>query len=137
MTRNMFKTLTAALVAGSIGQAPLSAPAFAGGWVSVTYAPANARDGSALATGLRFYSLYRGLHGASIRQSGHGNAAGIAQNGRGNVGIVQQKGNGHSASLQQNGNDNAYGIFQFGGNTSANVVQNGNGGSGATLSYGW
>ncbi|TJW07612.1 MAG: curlin [Mesorhizobium sp.] len=137
MTRNMFKTLTAALVAGSIGQAPLSAPAFAGGWVSVTYAPANARDGGALATGLRFYSLYRGLHGASIRQSGHGNAAGIAQNGRGNVGIVQQKGNGHSASLQQNGNDNAYGIFQFGGNTSANVVQNGNGGSGATLSYGW
>jgi major curlin subunit len=137
MTLNMFKTLTAALVAGSLGQAALSAPACAGGWVSVTYAPANARDAGALATGLRLYSLYRGLHGASIRQSGHGNAAGIGQNGRGNLGIIQQEGNGHSATLQQNGNDNAYGIFQFGRNTDADVVQNGDGGGGATFSYGW
>ncbi|WP_250889226.1 curlin [Mesorhizobium sp. dw_380] len=131
------KTLTIALVAGSIGQAALSAQSFAGGWVSVTYAPANARDGSALATGLRFYSLYRGLRGASVHQSGHDNTAGIAQDGRGNLGIIQQEGNGHSAALQQNGNDNAYGIFQFGGHTSTSVLQNGNGGSGATLSYGW
>ncbi|MEP6563527.1 MAG: curlin, partial [Mesorhizobium sp.] len=128
MARNMFNKLTAALVAGSIGQGVLSLPAFAGGWVSATYAPDNARDAGALSTGLRFYSLYRGLHGASIRQSGHGNAAGIGQNGRGNLGIIQQRGNGHSATLQQNGNDNAYGIFQFGRNTDANVVQNGNGG---------
>jgi hypothetical protein len=132
MTRNMFKTLIAALLAGSIGQAALSAPAYAGGWVSVTY-----RDAGALATGLRFYSLYRSLHGASIRQSGHGNAAGIDQNGRGDLGIIQQHGNSHSASLQQNGNDNAYGIFQFGRDTSDNVAQNGDGGSGATFSYGW
>jgi hypothetical protein len=137
MTRNMFKTLTTALVAGSIGQLALSTPTFAGGSVSVTYAPANTRDTGALATGLRFYSLYRGLHGASIRQSGRGNAAGIGQYGRGNLGIIHQKGNGHSATLRQNGNDNAYGIFQFGRNTDANVVQNGYGGSGATLSYGW
>lgn len=137
MTRNMFKTLTAALVAGSIGQAALSAPAYAGGWVSVTFAPDNARDAGALATGLRVYSLYRGLRGASIRQSGHGNAAGIGQNGRGNLGIIQQVGNGHSATLRQNGNDNAYGIFQFGRNTDANVVQNGDDGGGATFSYGW
>ncbi|MER8595829.1 MULTISPECIES: curlin [unclassified Mesorhizobium] len=137
MTRNMFKTLAAVLVAGSIGQAALSAPAYAGGWVSATFAPGNARDARALATGLRFYSLYRGLHGASIRQSGQRNAAGIGQNGRGNLGIIQQEGNGHSATLQQNGNENAYGIFQFGRNTDANVAQNGNGSGGATFSYGW
>ena len=137
MTRNMFKTLTAALVAGSIGQVALSTPTFAGGSVSMTYAPANTRDAGALATGLRFYSLYHGLHGASIRQSGHGNAAGIGQYGRGNLGIIHQKGNGHSATLRQDGNHNAYGIFQFGRNTDANVVQNGYRGSGATFSYGW
>jgi hypothetical protein len=137
MTLNMFKTLTAALVAGSIGQAALSAPAYAGGWVSATYAPANARDAGALATGLRVYSLYHGLRGASIRQSGRRNVAGIGQNGRGNLGIIQQQGNGHSATLRQNGNDNTYGIFQFGRNTDANVVQNGDDGSGATFSYGW
>ncbi|QND68755.1 curlin [Mesorhizobium loti] len=137
MARNMFHTLTAALVAGSIGQAALSAPAYAGGWVSATYAPANARDAGALATGLRVYSLYHGLRGASIRQSGHRNVAGIAQNGRNNLGIIRQEGVGHSATLQQNGNDNAYGIFQFGRYTDANVVQNSDGGSGATFSYGW
>jgi hypothetical protein len=132
MTRAVFKILTAALLAGSIGQAAVSAPAYAGGWASVTY-----RDAGALATGLRLYSLYRGLHDASIRQSGHGNAAGIGQNGRGDLGIIQQHGNGHSATLRQNGSDNAYGIFQFGRDTSANVEQNGDGGSGATFSYGW
>ncbi len=137
MTRNMFKSLTAVLLAGTIGQAALSAPASAGGWISVTYAPANARKAGALATGLRVYSLYRGLHGTSVRQFGHGNAAVISQNGRGNLGIIHQKGNGHSATLQQNGNDNAYGIFQFGRNTDTKVVQNGDGGGGATFSYGW
>ena len=64
MTRNMFKSRTAALVAVSIGQAALSVPAYAGSWVSVTFAPDNARDAGALATGLRVYSLYRGLHGS-------------------------------------------------------------------------
>ncbi|MGX7873450.1 curlin [Mesorhizobium sp. ORM6] len=137
MTFTLFNTLTAALVAGSIGQAALPTSAYAGGWLSMTFAPDDARDASALATGLRFYSLYRGLHGASIRQSGHGNVAGIGQNGRGNLGIIQQEGDGHSATLRQNGNDNAYGIFQFGRKTDANVVQNGSGGGGATFSYGW
>ena len=136
MIRKMSKTVTAALVA-SIGQAALSMPAYAGGWFSVTYAPANARDAGALATGLHAYSLYHGLRGASIRQSGHGNAAGIGQNGRSNLGIIHQEGNGHSATLQQNGNDNAYGVFQFGRNTDANVMQNGDRGSGASFSYGW
>ncbi|MFB9981583.1 curlin [Mesorhizobium kowhaii] len=137
MAPNMFNTLAAALVAGSIGQGLLSLPAVAGGWVSATYAPDNARDAGAVATGLRIYSLYRGLHGASIHQSGHRNTAGIGQNGLNNLGIIRQEGAGHSATLRQNGNDNAYGIFQFGRNTDANVVQNGNGGGGATFSYGW
>jgi major curlin subunit len=137
MSRAVFKILTATLLAGSIGQAALTTPAHAGGWLSVTYAPASDDDAGALATGLRLYSLYRGFHGASIRQSGHGNAAGIGQNGRGDLGIIQQHGNGHSATLRQNGSDNTYGIFQFGRDTSANLEQNGDGGSGATFSYGW
>ncbi|MDL2398145.1 curlin [Rhizobium mayense] len=137
MTRIMFKTLAAALLAGSIGQVALTAPAQAGGWISATYAPPGAEDAGVLATGLRLYSMYRGWHNASIRQSGHGNAAGIGQNGRGDLGIIQQRGDGHSATLQQNGNDNAYGIFQFGRRTAANIEQDGDGGSGVTFSYGW
>lgn len=137
MTRTIVRILTAALLAGSIGQAALSVPAYAGGRVSVSFAPANAEDAGLFATGLRFYSLYRGLRDADIRQRGHGNAAGIAQNGRGDLGIIEQRGNGHSATLQQNGNDNAYGIFQFGRHTDDTIVQDGNGGSGATFSYGW
>ncbi len=137
MTRNILNTLTAVLVAGSICQGPLSAPALAGGSVSVTYAAANSHDAGAVATALRSYSLYRNLRGASIRQSGHGNAAGTGQNGQSNLGMIHQTGDGHSATLQQNGNNNAYGIFQFGRNTAANVIQNGDARSGATFSYGW
>ncbi|MQB46451.1 curlin, partial [Rhizobium sp. ICMP 5592] len=66
MTRTIFKTLIAALLAGSIGQAVLPADANAGGWLSVTFAPSNAEDAGALATGLRFYSLYRNIRGAGI-----------------------------------------------------------------------
>ncbi|QND44476.1 curlin (plasmid) [Rhizobium lusitanum] len=105
--------------------------------VRITFAPSGAEDTGALATGLRFYSLYRNIRGAGIRQSGHGNTAGISQNSHGDLGISEQHGNGHSAILRQNGNDNAYGVFQFGRDTSANVEQNGDGGSGATFSYGW
>ncbi|QFI69156.1 curlin [Sinorhizobium alkalisoli] len=137
MTRNKFKTLIAAFLAAGLSQPLLSAPAHAGGSVSLTYAPATAQNAGVLATGLRAYSLYRGWRSASIRQSGDGNAAGIGQNGRGNLGIIRQKGSGHSAILQQNGDDNAYGIFQYGKRTAANIEQNGNGGSGVTLSYGW
>lgn len=137
MTPKMFKIVTVALLAGSIGQAALSLPAYAGGRISVNFAPANAEDAGIFATGLRFYSLYRGLRDGDIRQSGHGNIAGLAQNGRGNLGIIQQRGNGHSATLQQNGNDNTYGIFQYGKQTSTDVVQDGDSGSGATFSYGW
>ena len=137
MTPKMFKIITAALLAGSIGQAAMSVPAYAGGRVSVSFAPANAEDAGIFATGLRFYSLYRGLRDGDIRQSGHGNVAGLAQNGRGNLGIIQQRGNGHSATLRQNGDDNTYGVFQYGKATRTDVVQDGDGMSGATFSYGW
>jgi major curlin subunit len=137
MTRNVFKILTITLLAGSLGQVALSGPAYAGGRISFNLAPDNAEDGGLFSTGLRVYSLYRGLKDADIRQLGRGNAAGIAQAGRGNLGFIQQRGNGHSATLRQNGNNNAYGIFQYGRNTETDVVQDGNNGSGATFSYGW
>ncbi|NLS00743.1 curlin [Rhizobium sp. P38BS-XIX] len=137
MTRSMFKILTISLLAGSLGQAAVSLPAYAGGRISVNFAPSNAEDADLFSTGLRVYSLYRGLKGGDIRQFGHGNAAGLAQSGNGNLGFIQQRGNGHSATLRQNGNNNAYGIFQYGRNTNTDVVQDGDGGSGATFSYGW
>jgi hypothetical protein len=137
MTHNVFKMFTVTLLAGSLGLVALSAPAYAGGRISFNLAPDNAEDADLFSTGLRVYSLYRGLKDADIRQLGRGNAAGIAQTGRGNLGFVQQRGNGHSATLRQNGNNNAYGIFQYGRNTETDVVQEGDNGSGATFSYGW
>ncbi|WFS25454.1 curlin [Rhizobium rhododendri] len=137
MTRNVIKILTVALLAGSIGQVALSVPAYAGGQISFNLAPDNAEDSGLFSTGLRVYTLFRGLKGADIRQLGRGNVAGIAQAGRGNLGFIQQHGNGHSATLRQNGDNNAYGIFQYGRNARTDVVQDGNNGSGATFSYGW
>ncbi|MBX5222925.1 curlin [Rhizobium sp. NLR8a] len=137
MTRNLFKILAITLLAGSLGQVAVSAPAYAGGRISLNLAPNNAQDAGLFSAGLRVYSLYRGLKDADIRQRGWGNAAAIAQAGRGNLGFVRQRGNGHSATLQQNGNNNAYGIFQYGRNTETDVVQDGDNGGGATFSYGW
>lgn len=137
MTRTMLKLMTVGVLATSLGQAALPAPAYAGGFISFDVAPNNARDAGIFSAGLRAYSLYRGLKDGDIRQIGRGNMAGLAQAGRGNLGIIQQQGNGHSATLRQNGDNNAYGIFQYGRNTEANVEQYGNNGSGATFSYGW
>ncbi|CAD0216604.1 hypothetical protein AGRHK599_LOCUS4867 [Rhizobium rhizogenes] len=137
MTRNILKLLTVTLLVGAIAPVGFAAPAHAGGRISFNLAPGNAADGDLLSTGLRAYSLYRGLKDADIRQLGRGNAAGIAQNGGGNLGFIRQRGDGHAATLQQNGNNNAYGIFQYGRNTQTNVVQDGDNGSGVTFSYGW
>lgn len=137
MSRNLFKLMSIGLLAGSIGHVAMAVPVQAGGSISFNVGPRNGQEADLLATGLRAYSLYRDLKGADIRQLGSGNAAGIAQGGRRNLGFIRQKGNGHSATLQQNGNDNAYGIFQYGRNTDADVVQDGNNGIGATFSYGW
>ncbi|MBO0126620.1 curlin [Agrobacterium sp. OT33] len=137
MTRNILKLLTVTLLVGALAPVGFAAPAHAGGRISFNLAPGNAADGDHLSTGLRAYSLYRGLKDADIRQLGRGNAAGIAQNGSGNLGFIRQRGDGHAATLQQNGNNNAYGIFQYGRNTQTNVVQDGDNGSGLTFSYGW
>jgi len=137
MTRNVLKILTVTVLAASLGQVALAVPAYAGGRISFSLAPENAEDAGLFSTGLRVYSLYRGLKDADIRQLGQSNAAGIAQVGRGNLGFIQQRGNRHSATLRQNGNNNAYGIFQYGRNTETDVAQDGDNGSGATFSYGW
>ena len=137
MTRNILKLLTVTLLVGALAPVGFAAPAHAGGRISFNLAPGNAADGDLLSTGLRAYSLYRGLKDADIRQLGRGNAAGIAQNGGGNLGFIRQRGDGHAATLQQNGNNNAYGIFQYGRTTQTNVVQDGDNGSGVTFSYGW
>ncbi len=137
MNRSMLKILTVSLFVGSLGQAALSLPAYAGGQISFNLVPQNPGDADLFSTGMRVYSLYHNLKNADIRQLGHGNAAGVSQAGNGNIGYIQQRGDGHSATLRQNGNRNAYGIFQFGRNTRTDVVQDGDDGSGATVSYGW
>lgn len=72
MTRSVFKILTITLLAGSLGQVALSAPAYAGGRISFNLVPDNAEDADLFSTGLRVYSLYRGLKDADIRQLGRG-----------------------------------------------------------------
>lgn len=137
MTRNTLKILAITVLVGGLAPIGFAAPAHAGGRISFDLAPRDGGEGDLLSTGLRAYSLYRDLKGADIKQLGRGNAAGIGQNGGGNLGFIRQRGNGHSATLQQNGNNNAYGIFQYGRNTETNVVQDGDNGSGLTFSYGW
>jgi len=138
MTRKILKTLTASLVAATIGSAVLAGPAAAGGSISLTYAPTNAQDAQALQTGLAIYSLFQGIQsGADITQLGLNNMAGIAQNGVGNNGVIYQEGNGHTGTLSQNGNNNSCGIFQFGQNTQTNIVQNGDNGACANVTFGW
>ncbi len=134
MTRTVIKFATAALLAGMMAM-PVSA--FAGGRISFDLAPRNSRDAAIFSTGLRAYSLFRGIKDGDIRQLGNGNAAGLAQAGRGNLGIIQQQGNGNRGTLRQNGNNNAYGLFQYGRNNDDEIVQSGDNRSGATFSFGW
>lgn len=138
MTRSSLKTISAALLAATIGSASVAAPAFAGGSISFTFLPQTQKDQQALQTGLALYSIFNRLqNGANIKQLGVNNLAGIGQYGYGNQGIVYQAGKRHSATLNQYGSHNSYGIFQFGKNTSANVNQYGYGQTGATFQYGW
>ena len=136
MTKTV-KALMACLVFLSIGSAGMTTSASAGGTVSISVAPANAKQEKAMRAGLGIYSLYNGIRNGGIRQKGVDNSAGLAQNGSGNLGVVHQEGRGHEGSLVQNGNGNSYGLFQFGRNTSGHVTQNGNGGTGAIFQFGW
>ena len=137
MQTALTKTLTVVVLASLAVPAIEAAPAHAGGSISYTLAPSAEDGGDILSTGIRLYSLYRGLKNGEIRQKGDGNAAGLYQNGSGNVGFIRQKGQGHSATLEQTGEDNAYGIFQFGRGTHTDVRQRGYGEGGLTFSYGW
>lgn len=133
MTRTRFATLTTAAL---IGAASLASPAFAG-QISINLSPADAEQAQAMRVGLGIYALANGFKNGGIKQHGFGNAAGLAQNGTGNLGVVHQEGDGHSGTLAQNGNGNTYGLFQFGKNTNGHVQQAGNGGTGATFQFGW
>lgn len=139
MIRTAATPLKAALVATLLATATLTAPAAqAGGFVSINLQPRNADEDRAMRTGLALYSLFNNVKGSgSITQKGSGNAAGIAQDGRGNFGVVHQKGKGHNGTVTQTGNNNSYGLFQFGRNTNGHAVQNGHGGTGATFQFGW
>ncbi len=130
MTR---KTLTAAIAAAMIS---VSAPAMAG-QISFNLTPADADQEKAMRMGLGMYALINGITNGGITQHGSGNAAGLAQNGSGNLGVVHQEGDGHNGTLEQNGNGNACGLFQFGKNTDGHVQQNGNGGTCASFQFGW
>lgn len=132
------KTIAAALIAATLGTTAGAIPASAGGSVSVNVAPRTQQEADAMRFGLGLYSLYNDVKsGASVKQRGSNNTAGVAQHGRNNNGIVYQEGNGHTGTIRQNGNNNSYGLFQFGRGTSANVSQNGNGQSGMTFQWGW
>jgi len=132
------KAIATALAAAVLGTAAFAAPAHAGGSLSFNLQPRNAQEDRAMRTGFAVYSIVNAVKsGGTIRQTGSGNAAGLAQNGRGNFGVVHQEGSGHNGTLSQTGNGNSYGLFQFGRNTSSNVTQNGNGGTGATFQFGW
>lgn len=129
----MIRTLVSAALCTCI----LAAPASAGGSLSLSFHPTSPQDTRLLQTGIRLYALAEGIRDGRITQKGYGNKAGLAQNGRGNVGVVHQEGRGHDGTIQQNGNGNAYSLFQFGKKTSGHIVQNGSNRSGATFQFGW
>jgi minor curlin subunit len=138
-THTTLKTLMASLVAVTIASTALTVPAEAGGSISFTVKPKNAKEEQLMKLGLGIYTIAKGFEGQDgiINQDGTNNLAGLAQLGTGNFGVVHQEGSGHNGTLAQNGNGNAYGLFQFGKNTDDHVVQNGNGDTGATFSFGW
>jgi hypothetical protein len=137
MMTTTLKTVMASLVAVTVASTALTAPAAAGGSISFTVKPKNAKEEQAMKLGLGIYAIVNAVNGGKITQNGTNNAAGLAQLGSGNFGVVHQEGSGHNGTLAQNGNGNAYGLFQFGKDTDNHVVQNGNGETGATFSFGW
>ncbi len=129
MTRRF---LTAALVAVALlGAVPVEA----GGSFEVTITAEGKQERRAISRFLRFYAA--GTAAAQIKQNGTGNAAAIAQSGRGNRTVVSQQGDDHSAAVSQRGRGNRLGVFQFGEGTDLAVTQTGR--KGATLIFlgGW
>lgn len=118
------------------GSLAATAPAYAWGQIALNVTPSNADEDALMRAGLGIYALVNGIQNGQITQNGINNAAGLVQNGGGNLGIVHQEGNGHNGTLTQNGNGNAYGLFQFGQGTSAHMHQNGHG-TGLGFIFGW
>lgn len=136
MTRSRFAPLAAALALTAASTALPAAPAHAGGSVSISIAPGSGDAHRAIRAGLGIYALAKGIKSGSISQNGLGNAAGLIQNGAGNLGIIHQDGNGHTGTLTQTGGGNSHGLFQFGNGTTGHIRQSG-GRSGATFQFGW
>ena len=129
---NPLKTLVLAAAT-----ATCALPALAGGSVSFTVSPSNAREAQALRVGLALYALHSDIRtNGHVTQRGAGHAAGIVQVGPNNRAIVHQEGRGHTGTVQQTGGNNSYGLFQFGQNATSHVTQSG-GQSGLTLQFGW
>ena len=136
MTTSRFASLAAAVALASTATILPAAPAYAGGSFSISIAPGSSDADHAIRAGLGIYAIAKGIKSGSISQNGFGNAAGLIQNGGGNLGIVHQEGNGHTGTLTQNGGGNAHGLFQFGKGATGHVTQFG-GQSGATFQFGW
>jgi len=137
MKKTLIKTVAALSLSAMTLVALPAVPAYAGS-LSISLAPTDAESETLMRTGLALFGLVQGAqNGGHIGQYGHNNAAGLQQNGAGNLGLVHQEGNGHNGTVSQNGNNNAYGLFQFGENTNGHAVQHGNGGTGATFQFGW
>ena len=80
----MTRTVLAASLAAALGLGAM-APAHAGGSFSLSIAPRDARSDDAIRTGLQIYSLFNDIRGgASVRQKGNRNSAGLRQDGRRN-----------------------------------------------------
>lgn len=148
MTRIIRNTIAAALVGATVAALAPAAHAFTqgprvtkqvnGNQVSVHAVPLTPQQRYIMEQGMRMAAQANGASSdTAIVQKGSGNAAGIAQSGRGNKGLVYQQGSGHTGTLQQAGNGNSYGLLQYGHGTTGHVGQTGNGQAGLTMQYGW
>jgi hypothetical protein len=117
----------------------VASPALADRSLTLTWAPANAREAQALGLALGIYALSRDIQGSGeVRQTGSGNAAALLQQGApGSFGLIRQQGHGHQATLTQTAPGQSYAIIQRGQGTTANIVQTAPGAGGITLLYGW
>ena len=133
MTQGILKGyVKSALVAVAVFAA---VPAEAGGSFGVTITAQNGQERRAISRFLQVYAA--GSAAAEVIQRGEGNAAAIAQTGRGNRTVVSQQGSGHSATVTQSGRGNRLGVFQFGTGTAVDVTQSGRRGATLVFSGGW
>lgn len=132
MTRTLIK-----FVASALTVAALSAPALAGGQVSLTVTPTDPEAAQAMRTGIGLVSIFQGLsQDGGISQNGMNNMAGLFQNGSNNQGLLIQDGNNQNGQIIQNGDNNSCALIQLGEGTDGQCVQNGDETS-ATVQFGF